>query len=242
MSALPAPTGRRLPVIAVIAVIVAVVAAAASPAGRGALTSAVAWMQGAGGLGSAVAIAAAVVGIPLGLPTLWFAALIGYLYGARVGPPIALAAMVAGSCVAFGLARLLFRAQVERFVAGRPRWRAVVLALGDGGPRLVVLLRLAGPHNILNLVLAASPLTPAQFAAGTLLGAIPSVALASLGGALVHDPSALWRAFEQLGAASIAVLAVGALALVLAAVVLVRATRRALARISDPLPTPPAGP
>ncbi len=234
MSAPPAPPRRRLPVIGAIAVVVVVVAAAASPAGRAALTAAVAWMQGAGALGSFVAVAAAVVGIPLGLPTLWFAALIGYLYGPAAGPPIALAAVLAGSCAAFGLARVLFRAQVERFVAGRPRWRAVVEALGDGGPRLVVLLRLAGPHNVLNLVLAASPLTLAQFAVGTLLGAVPSVLLASLGGAMVHDASALWRALEQLGAASIAVVAVGGCALVAATVVLVRATRRALARIPDP--------
>jgi uncharacterized membrane protein YdjX (TVP38/TMEM64 family) len=240
---MPAQTGRRAPVIAVLVIVAAALAAAASPTGRDALSSAVAWMRGSGALGCAVAIAAAVVGIPLGLPMLWFCALIGYLYGPVAGPPIAVAAALAGACAAFGLARALFRARVERFVAGRPRWRAVVLALGDGGPRLVVLLRLAGPHNLLNLVLAASPLTAAQFAVGTVLGSLPSVLLGSLGGAAVHDPAALWRALDELGGASIAVVVVGAVALTFAAVVLVRSTRRALARIAaEPVATPSTGP
>ena len=212
-----------------LAVAAGVVVSVVSPAGRAALVSGVSWLKGAGAVGLAIAVGAAVVGIPLGVPTLWFAALIGYLYGPIAGPPIALAAALGGATGAFGVGRRLLRSRVARLVARRRRWRAVVDALGDGGAGLVALLRLCGPHNLLNYVLSASSLTLGQFVVGTVFGSLPSVALASVGGAMVHDAAALWLALDQLGPASAIILIAGAIALVLAIVVMVRATRRALA-------------
>jgi uncharacterized membrane protein YdjX (TVP38/TMEM64 family)/anti-sigma factor ChrR (cupin superfamily) len=170
-----------------------------------------------------------VAGVPMGVPTLWLAGLVGYVFGAAVGVPVALGAVWMGAMTAFGLARWLLREVVEKVIARRRRWRAVVDAVGDGGVRLVVLLRLAGPHNLLNLVLAGSPLTWRQFAAGTFVGSIPSVTLAALGGAVARDAGTLWRARGEMGAAWMALVVAGGVALVLAVVVMVRATRRALA-------------
>jgi uncharacterized membrane protein YdjX (TVP38/TMEM64 family)/anti-sigma factor ChrR (cupin superfamily) len=209
--------------------LVAAFALVTSPAGRAMLGDAVAWLRAAGGAGRLVAVAAVVVGIPLCIPTLWLAALVGYLYGPAAGLPIAIAAVLAGAVLAFALGRTLVREPVRRMVARRRRWRAVVQAVGDGGVKLVVLLRLAGPHNLLNLALAASPLTVRQFAAGTLIGSLPSVALAALGGAVAGDAASLWRARGDLGAAWLVTLVAGAVALVLAVALMVRATRRALA-------------
>jgi uncharacterized membrane protein YdjX (TVP38/TMEM64 family) len=202
----------------------------ALPSGRAALGDAVAWMRAAGAAGQALAAAAVVVGIPLGIPTLWFCALLGYLYGFSAGLPVSLIASFMGATLAFTLARWLLRAEVLRLIAGRPRWRAVVDAVGEGGAPMVALLRIAGPHNMLNLALAASPLTWRQFAAGTFLGSIPSVTVATFGGALAPDAAALWQARAELGPAQIALLAAGAVALAVAGWILVRATRRALAR------------
>jgi uncharacterized membrane protein YdjX (TVP38/TMEM64 family) len=83
---------------------------------------------------------------------------------------------------------------------------------------------------MLNLTLAASPLSARQFAAGSILGSIPSVAIATAGGALAPDAAALWQARAELGRAQIALLAGGAIALAVAGWIMVRATRRALAR------------
>jgi uncharacterized membrane protein YdjX (TVP38/TMEM64 family) len=164
------------------------------------------------------------------VPTLWLAALVGYLFGVAAGWPIAIAAVLCGALAAFALSRWLLRDEVERLVARRPRWRAVIDAVGDEGTRLIVLLRLAGPHNLLNVMLAAAPVSTRQFALGTLIGMLPSVSLAALGGALAPDAASLWQARERLGPAWIILVVVGGAALVVAVVAMVRATRRAMVR------------
>lgn len=221
---------RRALLVALAVVVVGTIVMVALPGGRAAMADGVAWLRRAGATGQVIAVAAVVLAIPLGAPTLWLAALVGYLFGLAVGWPIAIVAVLCGALTAFAVSRWLLRAEVERLVARRPRWRAVIDAVGDEGTRLIVLLRLAGPHNILNVTLAAAPVTTRQFALGTLIGMLPSVSLAAVGGALAPDAASLWRSREQLGPAWIVVLICGAVALLAAVVAMVRATRRALAR------------
>jgi len=225
--------GRRFLLIALALLIASALVLLALPAGRAFLADGVGWLRGAGATGRAAAVGLALVGIPLGVPSLWFAALIGYLYGLPVAIALSLAAIVAGATVAFAIARWLLRDEVMDLVAGRPRWRAIIHAVGDEGWRLVVLLRLAGPHNLLNLVLAASTLRARDFVAGTLVGSIPSVALASAGGALAPDAGSLWETGRQLGWAWLILVVLGVAALGTAIWMTVRATRRALARIEQ---------
>ena len=220
---------RRILLLLLGLVILGAVLLVALPAGRAAMAGGVAWLRGGGPVGQLVAVGLVVAGIPLGLPTLWFAALIGYLYGAP-GILIALPAVLGGAVAAFALARWLMAGEVERLLARRRRWRAINLAVGEGGVKLVVLLRLAGPHNMLNLALAASPLSLGAFALGTAIGALPSVTLATVGGALAPDASSLWQAGAALGPAWIAILLAGGAALVAAVVITVRATRAAMLR------------
>ena len=221
---------RRALLAGLAVVVVGALVAVALPAGRAAMADAVAWLRGAGALGQVIAVGSVMVAIPLGVPTLWLAALVGYLFGVAAGWPIAIGAVLCGAVTAFTVARWLLRDEVRRLVARRPRWRAVIAAVGDEGVRLIVLLRLAGPHNLLNVTLAAAPVTTRQFALGTLVGMLPSVSLAALGGALAPDAASLWQSRDRLGPAWIAVVACGAIALVVAVVAMVRATRRALAR------------
>ncbi len=228
---MPNRRGRRFLLVALGLLIASALVLLALPAGRSALASSVAWFRSAGAAGRAAAVAVALVGIPLGIPSLWFAALIGYLYGLPVALVLAPAAHVGGAAVGFAAARWLLRDEVTALVARRPRWRAVVEAVGDEGVRLVVLLRLAGPHNLLNLVLAASPLGARDFAIGTLIGSLPSVCLAAAGGALAPDAASLWKSLQRIGWAWPVLLALGAAALATAIWMTVRATRRALARI-----------
>jgi uncharacterized membrane protein YdjX (TVP38/TMEM64 family) len=223
--------GRRSLLVVLALLIAGALVLLALPGGRATVATAVAWLRGAGAAGRAAAVGVALVGIPLGVPTLWFAALIGYLYGLPVAFGLALAAVVAGAIVGFSVARWLLRDEVAALVARRPRSRAVVEAVGDEGVWLVVLLRLAGPHNLLNLVFAASTVRTRDFALGTLIGSIPSVALATAGGALAPDAGSLWAARERLGWAWLVLVVLGAAALAAAIWMTVRATRRALARI-----------
>lgn len=225
--------GRRTLIVALAVVIAGAMVLLALPAGRALLIDAVGWLRGGGAAGRAAAVGLAVVGIPLGVPTLWFAALIGYLYGLPIAVALSLAAVLAGATAAFALARWLLRDEVMALAARRPRWRAVVEAVGDEGVKLVVLLRLAGPHNLLNLVLAASTLRARDFVLGTLVGAIPSVALATAGGALAPDAGSLWQARAQLGWAWVVLVAGGVIALAAAVWITLRATRRALARLES---------
>jgi uncharacterized membrane protein YdjX (TVP38/TMEM64 family) len=226
-------SARRVLLVALGLVIVGALVLIATPSGRGFLQEAVAWLRGAGAVGRAAAIGLAMIGIPLGIPTLWFAALIGYLFGVAAGIPLALGAIVAGATIAFVIARWLLADEVAERVRNRPRWRAVVQAVGDEGVRLVILLRLAGPHNLLNLILAASTVRKRDFLIGTTIGAIPSVALAATGGALAPDAGSLWDARDRIGWAWIPVVAIGAVALIAAIWLTARATRRAMARASS---------
>lgn len=225
--------GRRVLLAALGLLVAGALVLLALPAGRGFLADSVQWLRAAGAAGRAAAIGLALVAIPLGVPTLWFAALIGYLFGLPVALALSLAAVLGGALVGFTIARWLLRDEVQALIARRPRWRAVVEAVGDEGVRLVVLLRLAGPHNLLNLVLAASALRTRDFALGTLVGAIPSVALATAGGALAPDAGSLWEARERLGWAWLVLVGLGLAALAAAIWMTVRATRRALARIQE---------
>lgn len=225
--------GRRILLVALGLLIAGALLLLALPDGRQFLVDAVGWLRGAGAAGRAAAVGLAVVGIPLGIPTLWFAALIGYLYGLPVALALSIAAVLAGATVGFAVARWLLRDEVRALISGRPRWRAVVQAVGDEGVRLVVLLRLAGPHNLLNLVLATSTLRARDFVLGTLIGSIPSVTLATAGGALAPDAGSLWQARERLGWGWLLLVGLGVAALVAAIWITVRATRRALARIES---------
>jgi len=222
---------RRLLIVALAVLVAGAMVLLALPAGRAALAGSVGWFRSAGAAGRAAAVGVALVGIPLGVPSLWFAALIGYLFGLPFALALALAAHVAGAVAGFAMARWLLKGEVATLIARRPRWRAVVEAVGDEGVRLVVLLRLAGPHNLLNLVLASAPLTAREFALGTLVGSLPSVWLAAAGGALAPDAASLWQARERIGWAWPILVALGAVALIAAVWMTVRATRRALARI-----------
>jgi len=221
---------RRVLLAALVLVIVSAFGMILHPRGREILIAGVSWLRAAGPSGQLIAITSVVIGIPLGLPTLWFGAMIGYLFGIAAGIPLALVALPLGATAAFVLTRWLLFDEVRDVVSKRPALRATVAAVGEGGWRLVALLRVAGPHNLLNVILAASPISTRGFVAGTALGGAPSFALAATGGALAPDAAALWQAGKSVGAAGVAVIAVGAMTFVMAIVLVRRSAKRALAR------------
>ncbi len=200
------------------------------PAGRSAIAEGVEWLRAAGPTGQAAALGLIAIGVPIGVPALFFGALLGYLYGIWVGLALALTAIPIAAIGTFAMSRWLFREEVAALVQRRPRWRALMAGVGHGGARVVILLRLAGPHNVLNLGLAATPLSFRSFALGTFIGSAPSLAVATLGGALAPDAAALWENRASLAPATTALLATGAVCFVLAVLLVRRAARSALDR------------
>ena len=229
---------RRFLQVALVAAIVATVVAVSLPEGREVLLGWVGWLRGAGAAGRAASVLLVLVGLPFGIPTLWLAALLGYLHGIAMGLSLSLTTIPLGATATFLVSRWLFRDDVARLVARRPRWRASIDALGTGGVRMVVLLRIAGPHNLLNVLLAASPLTVRQFAIGTAIGSLPSLALATIGGALAPNAKALWEAGETLGPAGTVLAIVGAATLLAAVLLVRRAASRALAVATEAATAP----
>jgi uncharacterized membrane protein YdjX (TVP38/TMEM64 family) len=200
------------------------------PSGREAIADGVEWLRAAGPTGQIAALGIIAVGVPIGIPALFFGALLGYLYGVAVGLAIALTAIPLAATGTFAMSRWLFRDEVTALVERRPRWRALLRGVGGGGARVVILLRLAGPHNVLNLGLAATPLSLRSFMLGTLIGSAPSLTVATIGGALAPDAAALWENRESLTPATTALLVAGAVAFVLAVLLVRRAAKRALDR------------
>jgi uncharacterized membrane protein YdjX (TVP38/TMEM64 family) len=221
---------RRLLLILFVLLLGAGLATVVFPQGRAAIADGVDWLRDAGTAGRLAAIGIVFVGVPLGLPALFFAALLGYVYGIGLGLLLALTSIPLAATMTFTMSRWLFREEVTALVERRPRWRALLSGVGHGGARVVMLLRLAGPHNILNLGLAATPLSVRSFAIGTAIGSAPSLAIATLGGALAPDALALWENRSSLGPATTALFLAGAVAFVFALVLVRRAARRALAR------------
>jgi uncharacterized membrane protein YdjX (TVP38/TMEM64 family) len=102
------------------------------------------------------------------------------------GFPLALAAATIGAACAFLIARHVATGQVKRLVEELPRSKAVYKAVGGGGWRIVLLLRLSPvmPFSVLNYALGATELRFWPFLSATFVGIIPAVALYVYLGAL----------------------------------------------------------
>jgi uncharacterized membrane protein YdjX (TVP38/TMEM64 family) len=177
-----APMTRKLLLAVPLLVLFGVAAwTAISATGRHDALAAVAWLRVAGVAGVVIFAALYVVSVLAFVPAVWLAAMAGYLYGVRLGLAISVPATLAGAVLAFVLGRSIARDAVRAFAARRPRLRAFDDALADGGYRLVVLLRLCMPHNLLNYGLAASRVSLGSFTLGTAIGGWPLTVLFCLG-------------------------------------------------------------
>jgi uncharacterized membrane protein YdjX (TVP38/TMEM64 family) len=99
--------------------------------------------------------------------------------------PVALLASTAGAVAAFLLSRHLLQSRVRRAIECRPQLKAVGDAISAEGWRLVGLLRLSPiPGTAMNYMLGVTEVRLSGYAAGTLLGLIPSVLVFSYLGAI----------------------------------------------------------
>lgn len=220
---------RRLALGVILTSVVGALIFVALPIGRELLGDGVAWLRAAGGAGKVAATTLMILGVPFGLPALWLAALLGYLFGFG-GIALALPAMTAGATLAYTVARWVLAEDITRFVSKRPKWRALGEAVEFGGWQLVALLRLWAPHNILNLVLGAARVRSRDFILGTFIGAAPSIALAAIGGALAPNAEQLWNSLQSLGPWAFVLVGLGVAGLVVAMLWIKKAAKRAFDR------------
>jgi uncharacterized membrane protein YdjX (TVP38/TMEM64 family) len=231
---------RKWPLLLILAALVAAgVWIAFTADGRARVLHAVAWLRGAGAAGVALFAALYVVSVLAFVPATWSAAFGGYIYGLSLGLAISLPATLAGAVLAFLFGRSIGRDVVDRWADQRPRLRAFDDALADGGYKLVVLLRLCLPHNLLNYGLAASRVRFGAFTAGTMIGGWPLTILFCVGGSLAANAAEALRVEKKLGAWPIVVTVFGTLAAFAAFAWIVKLARLELAR-QVPGAAPPA--
>jgi uncharacterized membrane protein YdjX (TVP38/TMEM64 family) len=146
--------------------------------------------RGAGAEGVLVHLAAYVALAVLGLPVAPLTVIAGATWGALAGAALGTPGATLGGCAAFLVARLIAR-DPSALARGEGRLARWSRAIGRGGLRLVLLLRLAPvvPFSLLNFAFGATPTRLSHFALGSLVGTIPSqLGYACLGAVLSWPP------------------------------------------------------
>lgn len=153
---------------------------------------------------AALWIPAAVFLVPGSLITLGT----GFLLGVGWGLVTVSIGSTLGAVAAFLVGRTLARERVRRWIAERPRFRAVDRAVGTGALGIVLLIRLSPlfPYNFLNYALALTGVGVRDYALGSWVGMLPGTllyvylgstaqALASIGAGRGHRSALEWVAF-----------------------------------------------
>ncbi len=188
------------------------------------------WVRDQGSLGPAVFVAgyalATVALVPGSILTLAG----GAIFGLGEGAALVFLGAVAGSSLAFLVARYLARGPIERRLAREPRFAAIDDAVGRGGRKIVFLLRLSPvvPFSLLNYALGLTRVRFADYILGS-FGMIPGTFLYVYYGRLAGDVAALSSgAPAPRGAGYWLVLGVGLVATAAVTILITRIARRAL--------------
>ncbi len=103
----------------------------------------------------------------------------GALFGIVRGTLVVSLGSTAGATLAFLIARTLGRAGVARWAQKFPRWQALDSAIGIGGWKLVVLLRLSPviPFNLQNYFLGLTPIGLVPYVVASWIAMLPGTLL-----------------------------------------------------------------
>jgi uncharacterized membrane protein YdjX (TVP38/TMEM64 family) len=138
----------------------------------------VSWARGAPALGVVVFVLAQVLSALLLIPSWPLRVGAGFVYGAALGFAIAVPASFAATTAAFFLGRRVLRGRVAARVAREPRLAAIDDAIAEGGPWIVLLLRLSPlfPNELVNYALGATRVRFREYALASMLGMLPLTA------------------------------------------------------------------
>jgi uncharacterized membrane protein YdjX (TVP38/TMEM64 family) len=173
-------------ILGLVALAALVVAARELDLGRRALLL-VAWSRGAGLAGVLGYGAGYVLSTVLLLPGSALTLGAGFAWGPVLGVAVVSPVSVLAATAAFLLGRTFLRAGVERRLGADPRVLAIDRAVGEGGLKLVILLRLSPvlPFNLLNYALALTRVSLRDYVLGSALGMLPATVLFVYLGSLV---------------------------------------------------------
>jgi uncharacterized membrane protein YdjX (TVP38/TMEM64 family) len=170
--------------------------------------------RGLGPKGVLIHLVAYVVAALLALPLAPVTVAAGATYGVAAGVALGAPGVALASSAAFLVGRIVAR-DPEALAVDDTRTARAVRAIGRGGFRLVVVLRLAPafPFSILNFAFGATPTPLRHFFAGSLLGTLPSQLGYACLGAVLAWPAGPRRSAAEVGlVVAAALLSLGALA------------------------------
>ncbi len=194
------------------------------------------WIRGAGVSGVAVYSVAYVLATLLFLPGSLLTAGAGFAYGPLWGTLLVSPVSVTASALPFVLARSVARRSVSRRVAGNSRFAAIDGAIGSGGFKIVLLLRLSPilPFNLLNYALGLTPIRLRDYILASALGMLPGTLLYVYLGSLVTSTSELLSGTRPTGGSGLVLYWGGLLSTVVATIFITRTAQRELRRVIEP--------
>ena len=138
-----------------------------------------------------------VLAVVLMAPGWMFMVAAGYLFGVVTGGLLAFAANLAGSVVAFYLARTYARQWIKEKIDHSPRFSGFDAAVSRNGLYTVMFARLALlPNNLINYACGVTSMRLRDFIVGTSIGILPILAANILIGASTMDLFATMEAGE----------------------------------------------
>jgi uncharacterized membrane protein YdjX (TVP38/TMEM64 family) len=188
------------------------------------------WVRAAGATGAIVYalvyVLATVCMIPGSILTVGVGVAYGPIWGTLFVSPVS----VLAAAVPFALGRTLARGWVAGWTASDPRFRAVDVAVGEHGFKIVVLMRLSPlvPFNVLNYAFGLTDVKLRDYVLGSFVGMLPGALLYVYIGSMIGEVAALSRGEEAVGTARQLLSAAGLVATIVVTVFITRLARRAL--------------
>ena len=179
------------------------------------------FLEGLGTAGAVLFVIIMILATGTVAPAAPFSVAAGWMFGIS-GLPTAILAATAGASLAFSVSRRFLRGWMARSVARHARIEAFDRAVGEGGWRVVALIRLSPliPFNIQSLSFGASRVGFRPFLGGTVIGITPNTAFYVYLGAAGRMNAGAGDPLRW------ALLGAGLAATLLAALLLTRAARR----------------
>jgi uncharacterized membrane protein YdjX (TVP38/TMEM64 family) len=198
-----------------------------------ALVSLLTWIGSLGWLGlagmSLLYVPLAVAALPVWPLTI----AVGFFFGVVWAVPIASLGSTLGATTAFLVGRRLGRAAMMRRLGDRPVLAALDRAISRQGFVIVLLVRLSPllPYNVLNYALALSSVSCRTFVFASWLGMLPVTVMYASIGAAAESLAELLSGQENASSGQVLLIA-GAIATVVVALLIARATKKALRELT----------
>jgi len=190
----------------------------------------VAWVESVGVWGPIVFVLAYATATVAFIPGSVLSLAAGAIFGLVKGTAFVLMGATIGSAGAFLVSRYLARALIEQHLAGHARIAAIDQAIGGGGFKIVLLLRLSPvfPYNLLNYALGLTKVRFTDYVLAS-IGMLPGSLLYTYYGTLAGNVATLAAgAPTGRGAGYYAVLGLGLAATILVTTLVTRTARRIL--------------